>query len=316
MAPAQRSEVDAAIVVPPRLKRGDRVAIVAPSGPVPKAPFEAGLAILRSRYDVVFDPSIFARDGYLAGSDDRRIDELHERFGCPDVKAIFCARGGYGLTRILPRLDPRALRMRPKPIVGFSDVTALLWWSAFVAGVRPVHGPVVTQFDKLPTAQVEWLFAMLEEPTPKLMPAALERLEPRGDGRAVEGPLVGGNLEVVTRLIGTPTWRPPRGALWLLEDVGELPYRIDRSLTHLRDAGAFASAVGIGFGDFTDCESKDGAPLSSAAVLAERAAAFGVPSWRSVPFGHGARNWAWPFGARARVDAEARGVTLLEGAVR
>src|SRR3990170_3842307 len=135
---------------PPRLREGDTVAVPAPAGPVPVEPFRAGLGILESRYKVVYDEGIFARTGFFAGDDRRRADELNRYVAAPDVRAILCARGGYGTMRILDQLDGDALRRDPKPLVGFSDITALLAWAAAAAQVRPVHGPVVTQLGHLP----------------------------------------------------------------------------------------------------------------------------------------------------------------------
>lgn len=287
--------------IPPPLRRGDRVAVVAPSGPVPRDRFAPGLAILRERYDVVWNERIFEREGYLAGSDDARADELNQQLGCPDCKAIFAARGGYGVTRILERLDARALRRHPKPIVGFSDITALHWWSFGFARVRSVHGPNVTTLPDLTEPERQWLWDLLESPQrQQTLPARLTPLVP-SEG-AVTGQLVGGNLEVTTRLLGTPFLNIPETALWMLEDIGERPYRIDRSLTHLRTSGALRTARAFLFGEMTDCEEKDGAGPSSRDVLAERALAFRLPAYAGAPFGHGKRNWAWPFGAPARID--------------
>src|SRR5688572_29485978 len=145
-------------VTPPRLRPGDTVAIPAPAGPVPAEGFEAGVRLLAQRYKVVYDEALFERTGFLAGSDDRRADELNRYLADPDVRGIICARGGYGVMRILDRLDAAALRRDPKPIVGFSDVTALLAWSVAEAQVLPIHGPMVVQLGKLPPADVEWLF--------------------------------------------------------------------------------------------------------------------------------------------------------------
>jgi len=293
------------------LRAGSRVAVVAPAGPVPREAFAAGAAILSGRYTLVHEERIFARDGYLAGDDDARARELAAALGDPAVEAIFCARGGYGLMRILDRLDAAAFARAPKLIVGFSDVTALHAWAAR-AGVASLHGPVVTQLGRVPAEDAAALFALCESPSP---PPPLTGLRALHGGRG-EGPLVGGNLEMITRLVGTPYALPLDGALLFLEDVGERPYRIDRQLTQLRLAGALDSLAGVVLGDFVGCVEKDGSGPDAETVLAERLGARGIPVVAGAPIGHGERNRALPHGARARVDAAAGTLEFLEAAVR
>src|SRR5687768_16255358 len=143
-------------VIPRALRPGDTVAVPAPAGPVFPEGFHAGIAILSQRYKVVYDEELFVRTGFLAGSDDRRADELNRYLADPDIRGIVCARGGYGVMRILDRLDADALRRDPKLIVGFSDMTALLSWSVMAAHVRPVHGPMIVQMGRLPPDDVAW----------------------------------------------------------------------------------------------------------------------------------------------------------------
>ena len=284
---------------------------------MPVEPFRAGLGILESRYKVVYDEGIFARTGFFAGDDRRRADELNRYVADPDVRAILCARGGYGTMRILDQLDGDALRRDPKPLVGFSDITALLAWAAAAAQVRPVHGPVVTQLGHLPGEDVAWLFRLLEDPSPPgALPHALVRVGDRGGG-TVEGRLVGGNLEIVTRLIGTP-WELDLGAsLFFTEEVSERPYRIDRMLTQLRLAGALDGVRAVAIGDFHRCDESDGLGGPTALeVLDERLAAFELPGVAGLPVGHGVRNVALPMGARAALDLAAGRLEVEEGAVQ
>ncbi|HEX8952565.1 MAG TPA: LD-carboxypeptidase [Polyangia bacterium] len=298
------------LIRPPRLRAGSRVAVVAPAGPVPREAFAAGAAILAGRYSLVHDERIFARTGYLAGDDDARAAELAGALADPTVEALFCARGGYGLMRILDRLDAAAFARAPKLIVGFSDVTALHAWAAR-AGVASLHAPVVTQLGRVPDEDVAALFALCESPSP---PPPLTGLRGLHGGRA-EGPLVGGNLEMITRLVGTQFSLPLDGAVLFLEDVGERPYRIDRQLTQLRLAGALDGLAGVVLGDFIGCVEKDGSGPDAEAVLAERLGARGIPVVAGAPIGHVERNRALPHGARARLDAAAGTLELLEGAV-
>jgi muramoyltetrapeptide carboxypeptidase len=297
---------------PPALQPGDVVAVVAPAGPVPRDAFFRGLRILEGRYLVQHDEALFSREGYFAGSDARRAAELNRYLRDPQVKAIVCARGGYGLLRILPLLDADALRARPRPIVGFSDVTALLAWAHGAAGVRTIHGPVVTQLGELPAADAAALVRLLEEPAPtgpwfREMTAVVP-------GRA-RGPLLGGNLEVLSRLVGTRYLPRLQGAILVLEEVGERPYRIDRTLTQLLLAGVLDGVAGVVVGRLEKCEEPDGSGPSAAEVVRERLAPLGVPFCVGAPVGHAERNKPFPFGAPALLDATAGTLELAEGAV-
>lgn len=296
------------MIRPPRLRPGARVAVVAPAGPVPREAFAAGAAILGARYRLVHDERIFARTGYLAGGDDERLEELRRALDDATIEAIFCARGGYGLTRILHRLDAAAFARAPKLVVGFSDVTALHGWAAR-AGVTSVHGPVATQLGQLPVEDAEALFALCESPSP---PPPLTGLRLLHAGRG-EGRLIGGNLEVLTRLVGTPFMPPLDGAVLLVEEVGERPYRIDRQLTHLRMAGAVEKLRGVVVGELAGCAERDGSPPDAETVIAERFADLGVPVLAGAPVGHGGRNRALPHGGLVKLDGDR--LEFLEGAV-
>lgn len=301
------------MIRPRRLQPGDVVRVVAPSGPVPREGFAAGAALLGQRYQLRYDDGLFAREGFLAGSDERRLAELTAAFADPDARAVVMARGGYGLLRILPFLDPRPLLERPRPIVGFSDGTALLAWAA-VAGVVGVHGPVVTQLASLPGEDLANLFRALEDPAPGLLMEDLTGLVP---GRA-RGPLLGGNLEVFSRLVGTPFLPDLAGAILFIEDIGERPYRIDRLITHLDLAGVFSAVAGVVVGDFSGCRepepTREASP-SAAEVLEERLARLAIPVAVGAPVGHGTRNVALPYGAMAELDTMFGTLKALEGAV-
>jgi muramoyltetrapeptide carboxypeptidase len=301
------------VIVPPRLRPGDVVRIVAPSGPVPRAGFLAGVERLAARYQVRHDEGLFAREGYLAGDDERRLHELRAAFADPEARAIVMARGGYGLGRILPFLDLAWLRERPLPVVGFSDGTALLAYAAR-AGVVSVHGPVVTQLAALPPEDHAGLFRLLEEPNPGVLLSDLEALVP---GR-VRGRLLGGNLEVFSRLVGTPFLPDVEGAILFIEDLGERPYRVDRLLTHLDLAGLFSAVEGVVVGDFSGCLEPEATRASSptaAEVLEDRLGRLAIPVVRGALVGHGSRNVALPYGALVELDARFGTLTALEGAV-
>jgi muramoyltetrapeptide carboxypeptidase len=290
------------------LRPQDPVHVVAPAGPFDRPGFEAGLAILQQRYSPVFGPDIFTSHRYLAGEDSRRSEELARALRDARARALFCARGGYGAMRLLPGL-PLA-EAESSALVGFSDITALHLALQAVGRVS-IHGPVLTQLGRQASDVHERLFRLLESPEP---PPPLTGSATYVPG-AAEGPLLGGNLSLVTRLLGTPFMPSLEGAVLLLEDLGERPYRLDRMWTHLRLAGVFQRVRGIVLGDFTDCEEKS-ASFSSADVLRSLAEETGLPCAAGFPIGHGAVNQPVPLGTTVRLDAGEARLTFLEGAVR
>jgi muramoyltetrapeptide carboxypeptidase len=299
------------VILPPKLRRGDPVRVVAPSGPFDPAVLERGLAVLSGRLGLVprMRSDLSARKGYLAGDDARRAEEWREAVSDPEARAIFCARGGYGAMRILPSIDPAPLLARPKAVVGFSDVTAI-HAALNRAGLATVHGPVVTQLGRAPEDAVRHLEALLFEDPPRpgawgvpAPGAGLVAARTVRPGRA-SGPLLGGTLTLLAHLAGTPYAPRLDGAILLLEDVGEKPYRIDRCLTGLRLAGALAGVAGLALGRFTACD--DGG-LLAADVLREAALALGVPAVEGLPVGHEDANFAVPLGVRATLVAPGPG---------
>jgi muramoyltetrapeptide carboxypeptidase len=288
---------------------GDCVAVIAPASGFDRAAFDAGLALVDARYESVYGPGIFERERYLAGSDGRRLDELNAALADPEVRALFCARGGYGATRLLGRLRDADPGASAKLLIGFSDITALhLWMQAH--GRMSIHGPVLTQLGRLPQATCERLFGLLESSAP----AAALRGAATYVGGVAEGPLLGGNLSVFSRVLGTPFMPAIDGAVLLLEDQGERPYRLDRMWTHLQLAGVFDRVRGIVLGTFTGCEEPDAA-YGSADVLRELAEATGLPCAAGFPIGHGDVNEPVPLGAAVRLDADSATLTFLQAAV-
>ena len=270
--------------------------MVAPSGPFDRPALEKGLEVLSRRYQPIFTERIFQTHRYLAGTDAARGAELQAALDDDSVKAVFAARGGYGSARLLPSLRFSS----PKLLSGFSDFTAL-HCAAQKHGWRSLHAPVLTQLGKQPPDVVERMFALLEGKPVAPLPA----LRTVGKGGVAEGILLGGNLSVFTRLIGTP-WLPSlRDCVLLIEDVGEKPYRLDRMWTHLKLAGLFEGVRGIVFGEFTGCDEKD-ASYTSAEVLDEFAGQLGIPCAAGFRIGHGEVNQPLMLGAPVRLDADAR----------
>lgn len=282
--------------------------VVAPASPFPREDFERGVERLRARYRVTYREDLFAREGFLAGSDARRLAELEEALADPSVDAIVAARGGYGVTRLLSRLDTEEVRAARKLLVGFSDLTALHALFAR-AGLRSIHGPMVCALGRAEPEQVARWTAVAEGAALEPM-AGLEALAPG----VAQGPLLGGNLAVLAALAGTPHAPPLEGAILFLEDVGEAPYRVDRMLTTLRDAGWLARVAGIALGTFSGAEPReDGRTVGE--VLCDRLGDLGVPVLSGLGAGHVPDNLELPLGAPARLDAERGSITFLERAV-
>jgi muramoyltetrapeptide carboxypeptidase len=277
--------------IPPPLRRGDVVRVIAPSSPFPSDELWRGLAWLRTRYEIRVTPGIFERDGYLAGTDERRCAELDRALRDPEAKAIVAVRGGYGALRIADEAPWGELVRRPRWVVGFSDVTVLLAM-AWRAGVAAIHGPNVTGLgpSASPAVRAAWI-ASLERPRDARVWRGL-RVIHSGQAR---GPLVGGNLAIVHAMAAAGRLVVPEGAVLALEDVTEAPYRVDRMLTSLHLGGHFARASAVVFGGFDRCgPGPDGRTIDE--VLEERTRMLGVPVLGNAPFGHGSINEAFVIG--------------------
>jgi muramoyltetrapeptide carboxypeptidase len=301
------------VIRPPPLAPGDVVRVIAPAGPFDAARFERGLAILRDRLGLRprFREDVAARERYLAGPDPRRAAEWREAVEDDAASAIFCARGGYGSMRILPTIDPRPLLDRPKLFMGFSDVTAI-HATLNRAGLCTVHGPGVAQLALLPEEPLEHLRALLfgEAPAPSREAppapgAGLVGTETLRAGHAT-GPLLGGNLTLLSHLAGTPYLPSLDGAILYLEDIGEAPYRLDRNLTQLRLAGLLDRVAGVAVGQFTRCDDAE-ADLYGLDVVREAVRDLGVPAVAGLPAGHEDTNFALPLGARVTLVAPGPG---------
>ncbi len=289
------------------------VRIVSPAGPVDRARVEKSLEVLRARgFALTFDEGIYSATDYLAGDDARRLTELKAALADPEADIIWAARGGYGTMRLLPELEPLLddLLVAPKILAGFSDLTAL-HAPLNARGLVTLHSCVVSGIAELGEADADALFRILAGETPR--PIALDGPVIRA-GQAT-GPLVGGNLSVLTRLLGTPHAAPLEGALLLLEDVGERPYRLDRMLTHLELAGAGHAVAGVVVGELTGCE-EPGGGLSALEVVTERLRRWSVPVMAGAPIGHGPRNRALPLGSLATLDTDTALLSFSEPAFK
>jgi len=291
------------LLTPHAIAPGATLAIAAPGGPIDAELLAAGVQRWQQAgFRVVHRDDVTARYGYLAGDDARRVEELQGWVADASVDAILCGRGGYGCDRILDTLDPEPFRKARKPLLGYSDITALLLWQQRQAGLRGFHGPMLDGDPESVRIAADLLTG--RQPVPFELAG-----RGHGGGRA-EGRLLGGNLMLVTASIGTAWEIDTRGAILLLEEVNELPYRIDRMLQQLRGAGKLDGLVGIGAGDLSSCCDDRYPELDVLTVVGQIAERQGLPLVSGLPFGHALPNHAWPYGARATIDAD-RGVVIV-----
>ncbi len=314
------------IVRPPRLVPGSRVTLVAPAGPLLERDDLARAAELCRAlgYEPTLAPHAAEKYGYLAGGDDARLADLNSALAAPDVDAVWCIRGGYGITRLLDRVDFDGFARHPKPVIGYSDITALLVALFQETGVVTFHGP--TARASMPAFARRHFERAVGVAAPggtlEALPTPPDTLVPQRDrvvtlrGGIAEGILVGGNLTLLQCLIGTRFAPRLDGALLFLEDVGEEVYRIDRMLAHLRMAGLLDRLAGAVIGRFSELGRRgaDGA-LGLDEVLATYLEPLGVPVAHGFPIGHIDDQWTIPLGVRARLDAGAGTLELLEPAV-
>jgi muramoyltetrapeptide carboxypeptidase len=298
----------ARVIFPPPLEPGDTVAVVAPASPFEPVLAWVGMGWLAKRYRVRFDRGLFDRAGYLAGDDARRRSELVRALEDPRVKAVIAARGGYGALRFTPGIDWNLLAERPRWLVGFSDITALHVEASRV-GVASIHGPHVTSLGRGDARTRDAFVRALEHP---LAPRVFRDL-PALSGGAASGPLYGGNLTLLHACAAAGRLSIPEGAVVLLEDVTERPYRIDRMLASLAAGGHLARASAVLLGEFVQCDpGPDRVPVER--VLADHLTRLGVPVVAGLPVGHGLRNEPVVLGIWARVEASSGSASVTLGA--
>lgn len=297
-------------VKPPVLRRGDRVALVAPASPLDASQIDDGVAHLASFGLVpVLGQHVRAQDGYLAGTDAQRAEDFNKMARDASIRAIVALRGGYGTMRILDALDYDAIRRDPKIVMGYSDITAILNAVATRSGVITFHGPVASHgssYSGMARAYFQRTL-MSDEPIGTLHLAHPHVIT---SGRA-SGQLAGGNLTLASSLAGTPYAIPSHDTLFFFEETHEAPYRIDRMLTQLDLAGNFRGVRGVLVGQCTYCTGDE--PTRPAEdVIDERLRALGCPAVSGAPIGHIPTQWIIPIGARAELDATDGTLTIPE----
>ncbi|WP_091638648.1 S66 peptidase family protein [Micromonospora pallida] len=279
--------------------------LVSPSGPTRPELVARGIELLTGwGLRPVVAPNAYARHGYLAGTDDLRAADLNTAFADPEVRGIVCTRGGYGAQRVVDAIDMTLVRRDPKVVAGFSDITALqlaLWRGARLASV---HGPGAAWRDErtsLRSAESLHAALMTTEPVTVAADPTEETFGVRVPGRA-RGTLLGGNLCLLVASLGTRDMPDLTGAVLLLEDVQEPPYKVDRMLTQLRRSGALDGVAGVAVGQFTGCA--DGWDTTVVDVLTDRLGDLGIPVLGGLPIGHGPHQLTVPVGTPATLDTD------------
>lgn len=314
-------------IKPKRLKKGATVGLITPGSYINDDGLQKAVNNLEDLgFQVKLAKHIRAERGFNAGTDAQRLADLHSMFEDSDVQGVWCARGGYGCSRLLPSINYGLIKKNPKILIGFSDITALIQAVYKKTGLVGFHGPVgssdFTEYTK------EYLNKVLITPADKLsIPLSKEnqvfaqtekvyQTETIRGGIAV-GKLAGGNLSLLAPLAGTKYQPNIKGKLLFIEEIGEAPYRIDRMLTQLRQSYPLKAAAGIILGVFRGCEMKEGSrSLSLMEMLKDRLGDLGIPVFYGAAIGHIANNMTLPIGISARFDANSGEITLLEKGVK
>ncbi|MGH9524950.1 MAG: S66 peptidase family protein [Terriglobales bacterium] len=302
---------------PPALKPGDRVGIVAPASNIDGAHLQAGVAALvRMGYEPVYDPGILDRDLYFAGTLERRAREFHTMFERDDIRAVLCARGGYGANYLLPEVDIDLVRRHPKIFVGYSDVSCLLMYLHDATGMVPFHGPMVAKDFAEPGGvdEASWRSAVGGDARWSIAPH--ESFGPILEGEA-EGVLYGGCLSILVASLGTPFEARTEGKLLFVEDVNAKPYQVDRMLMQMKMAGKFEGVRGIIFGEMLNCAQSADQPYTLQEVIARVVGDLKVPIAYGLRSGHvSSQNITLPIGVRARLTVARKArLEIMESAV-
>lgn len=312
-----------AILKPQKLNPKDLIGIISPaSSPDEFLRVEKGVKYLESLgYRVKVGENVGKNHGYLAGTDKERLDDLHSMFKDKNVKAIFTLRGGYGAFRFLDQIDYRIIKNNPKIFVGYSEITSLQMAFFEKAGLITFAGPMVAVdfHDEISSFTNEhfWNLITSNKKIGRLKLPEDQKLPPLQKGIA-SGRVVGGNLAVFTALLGTPYFPNLTGKILMIEEVGELPYRVDRMLNQLRLAGAFKKIKGIILGRFVDCNevNPDKKTLTLGEVIENYIASVKVPSIYTFPHGHIKDFVTIPFGVKVNLNATKGFVEFDEAAVK
>lgn len=293
---------------PPRLRPGDVIGVVAPASPMKHDRLENGIRYLeRLGYKTKVGKAVYREHGYLAGRDRDRAEDINRMFRDPRVNAIFCIRGGYGTPRLLPLLDYDAIHAHPKIFVGYSDITAIQLAMLQRTGLVTFSGPMVASemgkgIDPF-TEENFWRMVTHPEPFGAMARPAAGRYDLITRGSAA-GPIIGGCLSLVVSLVGSPYFPETSGSIFCVEEIGEAPYRIDRMLAQLREAGILKNIAGFVLGQMNDCVPTDNEPSQTLDdLMRDFIKPLKIPAIAGLDYGHVDVKHTLPFGVRAELVA-------------
>ncbi len=294
-------------LIPPRLRQGDTIGVVAPASHFDLKKFNRGIAVLESMgFNISIPERLFDKNKYFAGSDFKRAEMVNRYFADPTIKAIICARGGYGSIRTLSLLDYKIIQKNPKIFVGFSDISALLSTLYLKCRLVTFHGPTVTTIGNSDNRTKDSLLSIItSDEKPKIAIKGGTTIHPGSSS----GPVLGGNLRTLCHLLGTPFQPDFQECILFLEDRGEGPYRIDRMLSQMKLAGCFNGLAGLILGTFEDCGRDDIIRLAIDIFKDDK-----IPILAGLEVGHGKRNLVVPTGLHATIHTDKKLLTFHEPA--
>lgn len=303
------------LVKPKALKRGDTLGLIAPASPIyEESVFNKMLKDVEGLgYKIKLGKHVKNRNGYLAGTDTDRAQDLMDMFGNPEIDGIICTRGGWGSNRIIDKIDYDLVRQNPKVFCGFSDITSLHMAFYTQSGLHTFHGPVgKSVWNELTTAAFKLMVETTQKPLFSV-PDGEEDAFTITPGKA-NGKLFGGNLTVLVSMIGSQYLPSFQDSILFLEDIGENIYRIDRMLTQLKLSGILDEISGFIFGKCTDCSAGENS-LTLKQVLDDHIKPLKIPAFYGAMISHEDSNLTLPVGIEARIDARAKSIQLLDTAV-
>ncbi len=315
LAPRISPDGDLAVIKPPAIPKNGTIQLITPASALKRSVFEQALSNMDLLgFKVKYSDNIKVSSGFLSGTDEQRLQDLHQAFADDSVDAVICARGGYGSARLLPHIDYNLIRSNPKVFVGYSDITALHAALFKKAGLITFHGPVGAS--ELNDFSMDYLLDVTQNG---------ERIHIKNNGQTpikggvCQGNLVGGNLSIINSLIGTPYEIKFDNNILFIEEIGEAAYRIDRMLTQLANSGALNKVKGIALGYFTGCDTDPSDPFYEysvplSEVFKDHFEPLNVPVTYGFPFGHEEHNATLPIGLRAELNADLGEIRLLESA--
>ncbi len=307
------------LIKPKRLEKGNKIAVTAPGGVIrdPKDIVRFKQKLINMGYNVVLGETLTKKNGYLAGTDEERATELMSFFADKTIDGIIAMRGGWGCARLLDKIDYSTIQVNPKVIMGFSDITSLLNAIYLKTGLVTFHGLVgVNTWNQFSTSVFDNVVCKGESCSMPSDPLTKKNFFTINSGKA-RGKLIGGNLSVISGIVGSSYFDVPNNSILFLEETNEEPYVVDRLLTHLKLANIYDKVNGVVFGQCSNCNPESPAESKpTIKVISEHFSALKIPVSYGSPFGHVESKWTLPIGVEVEMDADTGSLVMLENAVK